>query len=106
MLISCRSNLLLGQAPNQHQNQSRLETYFSSSASPSLDSSLELSTHLSHALGDTSNGHGSQPRATGLNGTNTPKDLTSRIKVLEIFTLHVLPRNTEWDYAKSFIQNS
>jgi hypothetical protein len=26
--------------------------------------------------------------------------------VLEIFTLHVLPRNSEWDYAKSFISNS
>ena len=26
--------------------------------------------------------------------------------MLEIFTLHVLPRNQEWDYARSFIQNS
>lgn len=41
-----------------------------------------------------------------MNGTNTPKDLASRIKILELFTLHVLPRNEEWDYAKSFITNS
>lgn len=41
-----------------------------------------------------------------MNGTNTPKDLSSRIKILELFTLHVLPRNEEWDYAKSFIANS
>jgi hypothetical protein len=41
-----------------------------------------------------------------MNGTNTPKDLASRIKVLELFTLHVLPRNEEWDYAKSVIANS
>lgn len=41
-----------------------------------------------------------------MNGTNTPKDLSSRIKILELFTLHVLPRNGEWDYAKSFISNS
>ncbi|EXJ61560.1 hypothetical protein A1O7_01988 [Cladophialophora yegresii CBS 114405] len=95
------SNLLLGQAPNQQLNQSRLETYFSSSAHPTLEvGKLDLSTHLDRAL---SNG---QQSSTGLNGTNTPKDLTSRIKVLEIFTLHVLPRNSEWDYARSFIQNS
>ncbi|OQU99244.1 hypothetical protein CLAIMM_04906 [Cladophialophora immunda] len=90
------SNLLLGQAPDQKLNQSRLETYFSSSSQPDLD----LSAHLDHAL---SNGH---QHSTGLNGANTPKDLTSRIKVLEIFTLHILPRNGEWDYAKSFISNS
>ncbi|KAH0847785.1 hypothetical protein AYO21_03993 [Fonsecaea monophora] len=91
-----RSNLLLSQAPDQKINQSRLETYFSSSSQPDLD----LSAHLDHAL---SNGH---QHSSGMNGANTPKDLTSRIKVLEIFTLHVLPRNGEWDYAKSFISNS
>lgn len=89
----CRSNLLLGQAPDQKLNQSRLETYLSSS-----QNDLDISTHLSNAL---SNG-----RQPGMNGTNTPKDLASRIKVLELFTLHVLPRNEEWDYAKGFISNS
>lgn len=37
---------------------------------------------------------------------DTPKDLNSRIKILELFTLHVLPRNNEWDYARSFVSNS
>lgn len=37
---------------------------------------------------------------------DTPKDLNSRIKILELFTLHVLPRNNEWDYARSFVKNS
>lgn len=69
-----------------------METYLSSS--PDLDLSTQLNTAFSN---------GRQPR---LNGTNTPKDLASRIKVLEIFTLHVLPRNEEWDYANSFISNS
>ncbi|KAL2416617.1 hypothetical protein ABEF95_000609 [Exophiala dermatitidis] len=41
-----------------------------------------------------------------MDGTNTPKDLTSRIKIIEIFTLHVLPRNGEWDYARSVLTNS
>lgn len=59
---------------------------------------MDLPTELNNAL---SNG-----RQAGMNGTNTPKDLSSRIKILELFTLHVLPRNEEWDYAKSFITNS
>ena len=41
-----------------------------------------------------------------MNGADTPKELSSRLKILELFTLHVLPRNEEWDYARSFINNS
>lgn len=41
-----------------------------------------------------------------MNGTSTPKDLTSRIKIIELFTLHVLPKNKEWEYARSCISNS
>jgi hypothetical protein len=41
-----------------------------------------------------------------VNGAETPKELTSRLKILELFTLHVLPRNDEWDYARSFISMS
>jgi hypothetical protein len=41
-----------------------------------------------------------------MNGTSTPKDLNSRIKIIELFTLHVLPANAEWDYARSFVSNS
>jgi hypothetical protein len=40
------------------------------------------------------------------NDAETPKDLTSRVKILELFTLHVLPRNEEWEYARSFISMS
>jgi FtsZ-interacting cell division protein ZipA len=36
-------------------------------------------------------------------GTNTPRDLNSNIKLLELYTLHILPRNNEWDYAREFI---
>lgn len=39
-------------------------------------------------------------------GADTPKDLTSRIKIIELFTLHVLPRNDEWEYATEFINLS
>ncbi|KAK5069559.1 hypothetical protein LTR64_008240 [Lithohypha guttulata] len=85
------SNLLLAQAPNQSVNQARLETYLSSSPQGSIDFSSAFQ-----------NGHKSQTS----NGMNTPKDLNSRIKILELFVLHVLPANNEWDYARSFISNS
>lgn len=49
----------------------------------------------------------SQSRRRSLtNGASTPKDLTARLKILELFTLHVLPRNEEWDYARAFINGS
>ena len=87
-----RATLLLGQATSQELNQSRLETYLSSSSQPDLD----VSGHMSR----------SPSRRSRTNGTDTPKDLTSRLRILELFTLHVLPKNEEWDYAKSFINNS
>ena len=39
-------------------------------------------------------------------GTDTPRDLNTRIKLLELYTLHILPRNDEWDYAREFINMS
>ncbi|KKY18435.1 putative peroxin 26 [Phaeomoniella chlamydospora] len=84
------TTLLLGQASDQKSTQRRLETYLS--ASPDLD----FSSHLQR----------SPSRKSRNNGTNTPRDLSSRVKIVELFTLHVLPRNDEWDYARSFIMNS
>lgn len=51
-----------------------------------------------------SDGQGRKMPTSG--GTDTPKDLAARVKILEIFTLHVLPRNEEWDYAREFINMS
>ena len=39
-------------------------------------------------------------------GTSTPKDLAARVSIIELFTLHVLPRNGEWEYASEFINMS
>lgn len=39
----------------------------------------------------------------GGGGTDTPRDLNARVKILELYTLHVLLRNDEWDYARDFI---
>ena len=86
-----RATLLLGQASDQIMNQSCLETYLASSSQPDLD----ISKHLSHT----------PRRLSSANGTNTPKALTSRLRVVELFALHVLPRNEEWAYARSFINS-
>lgn len=42
----------------------------------------------------------------GTSGANTPRDLNARVKILELYTLHVLLRNNEWDYAREFITMS
>jgi hypothetical protein len=39
-------------------------------------------------------------------GADTPRDLNARVKILELYTLHVLLRNDEWDYAREFISAS
>jgi len=50
--------------------------------------------------------HIRRPDTFHASGTSTPRDLNQRLKILEIFTLYVLPRNQEWEYAKQFIQMS
>lgn len=86
--------MLLNHSPSQTTNQQRLETYLSSFGQPQLDIAEHLRT-------------GSQRQRTRpTNGTDTPKDLNSRVKIIELFTLHVLPRNEEWEYAREFISLS
>ncbi|KAJ4369423.1 hypothetical protein N0V86_009255 [Didymella sp. IMI 355093] len=86
------STLLLTHAPSQRLNQSKLETYLSATAHPTFD----ISSHLA------SPSYARRNSRTN-NGTDTPRDLNTRIKLLELYTLHVLPRNDEWDYAREFI---
>jgi DNA polymerase III alpha subunit (gram-positive type) len=89
-----RATLLLAHSPSQKLNQARLEAYLSAIANPSFD----ITSHLQ-----------SPPRlrrATSSPGTNTPRDLHTNLKLLELYTLHVLPRNGEWDYAREFIMMS
>ncbi|KAL3467733.1 hypothetical protein BJX64DRAFT_247330 [Aspergillus heterothallicus] len=86
--------LLLNHSPSQTVNQQRLETYLSSYGQPNLD----IEEHL--------NSPTSQQRHRVNGGTDTPKDLAARVRLIELFTLHVLPRNEEWDYAREFINLS
>lgn len=78
-------------------NQQRLETYLSSYGQPNLD--------LADRLQDAANGFEEQ-RISATSGADTPKDLEARVRIIELFTLHVLPRNEEWEYAQEFINMS
>jgi ribosomal protein L32E len=77
-------------------NQQRLENWLSASANPSFD----ISSHMQ------SSSYLQRRPSQHNNGTSTPRDLNTRLKVLELYTLHVLPRNEEWDYAREFISMS
>ncbi|KIW00647.1 uncharacterized protein PV09_07840 [Verruconis gallopava] len=87
------ATLLLTHSPSQKLNQQRLEAYFAAISQPSFDIAAHFSTPA----------RGFTRRPSGASGTNTPRDLQSNVKLLELYTLHVLPRNGEWDYAREFI---
>ncbi|EED22829.1 conserved hypothetical protein [Talaromyces stipitatus ATCC 10500] len=87
--------LLLTHSPSQTLNQQRLETYLSAYRQPDLDLAAYMENSASGSRRLTRNG-----------GTDTPKDLAARVKIIELFTLHVLPQNGEWDYAAEFIRLS
>lgn len=87
-----RATLLLAHARSQKVNQQRLESYLAASSTPNLDIASRLEE----------NRRGSRSPNKG-SGTDTPRDLNARVKILELYTLHVLLRNNEWDYAREFI---
>lgn len=83
------ATLLLGHMQNQKLNQQRIEAYLSASADAAQLAYLNegIATPMS-------------------NGTSSPKELTTRLKILELYSLHVLPANEEWEYAQQFIEMS
>lgn len=96
-----RATLLLTHARTQTLNQKRLENFLAASSSPNLDLANHFQSHTSPKL---SSRRGSPSKARS--GADTPRDLTARVKILELYTLHVLIRNNEWDYAREFISVS
>ncbi|KAH7076222.1 hypothetical protein FB567DRAFT_535733 [Paraphoma chrysanthemicola] len=92
------ATLLLTHSPSQRLNQQKLENYLSATANPTFD----ISSHMSSP----SYLQRRPSQRSTHNGTDTPRDLNTRIKLLELYTLHVLPRNEEWDYAREFITMS
>lgn len=92
------ATLLLTHSPDQRLNQSRLETYISATSNPNFNiSQAQMSGNTLTRRHSNSSHH---------NGTSTPRDLNTRLKILELYTLHILPRNQEWQYARDFIAMS
>lgn len=82
------ATLLLGHMPDQRMNQGRLESYLASSEDAAAGGvlgydgvSTPMSTHSA-----------------------SPKALQARVKVLELYALHVLPEVGEWEYAREFVE--
>lgn len=98
-----RATILLAHARNQKLNQKRLEAYLAASTTPNLDISDKFGP-ASSRLPRVQTRYQSPARATS--GADTPRDLNARVKILELYTLHVLIRNNEWDYAREFISVS
>lgn len=90
---------MLAHARTQQLNQQRLENYLAASRTPNLD----ISDRFDHS-GPIGRARRASPSKSA--GTNTPRDLNARVKILELYTLHVLLRNDEWDYAREFISMS
>ncbi|EEP80046.1 conserved hypothetical protein [Uncinocarpus reesii 1704] len=93
--LNHRATLLLNHSPTQTLNQERLEHYLSSSGLPDFD----IEAHIQK-----SSPTSRKQRIASSRGADTPKDLTIRVRLVELFTLHVLPRNGEWEYAREFIR--
>ncbi|MCJ1451172.1 hypothetical protein MMC28_001507 [Mycoblastus sanguinarius] len=89
------ATLLLAQSSNQTSNQQYLETYLSASSNPSLD----LTDHFNAA----DSLHGQTNGRISHNGTDTPRDVNARTKIIELYSLHVLPQNGDWEFARNFI---
>lgn len=98
---SISATILLAHARDQKLNQHKLEAYLAASNTPNLDVAGRLAESANSPV---SNRYRSP--AKGASGANTPRDLNARVKILELYTLHVLLRNNEWDYAREFISVS
>ncbi|KAI4230412.1 MAG: hypothetical protein L6R36_000041 [Xanthoria steineri] len=99
-VVTNLATLLLSHSTSQTTNQQYLETYLASS---DLANGSTLADSTGSPKRRSRSRHQEQPT---VNGTDTPRELASRLKILELYILHVLPANDEWDYAKEFIQMS
>ncbi|KAI1094653.1 hypothetical protein F5B19DRAFT_444160 [Rostrohypoxylon terebratum] len=96
------ATLLLAHAKSQAVNQKRLENYLAASTTPNLDISQRLEESQAPRFSSRRRSHSKGVAS----GADTPRDLNARVKILELYTLHVLLRNNEWDYAREFISAS
>lgn len=113
-----RATLLLTHSSSQKLNQQRLETYLATS--PLFFSSFnnfddgageyrtsDVAPNLASSRSSSSpDASKTSPSLTSTEKTKVPSrhDLDLALKIVELYALHVLPRNDEWEYAREFIQ--
>ncbi|KAL8689324.1 MAG: hypothetical protein Q9224_004665, partial [Gallowayella concinna] len=95
-VVTNLATLLLSQSASQTTNQQHLETYLATS---------DLSI-VEPPTTPTRQSRGRHKEQRPIDDTNTPRELASRLKILELYILHVLPVNDEWEYAKDLIRMS
>ncbi|KAK3953586.1 hypothetical protein QBC32DRAFT_323387 [Pseudoneurospora amorphoporcata] len=100
------ATLLLGHAKAQTLNQKRLENYLAAARTPNLDLTDRLSGPGASSASPARRLRSSSKSGVPGHGADTPRDLNARVKILELYTLHVLPRNDEWACAREFINMS
>jgi len=84
------ATLLLGHMVDQRANQARLEAFLASSED---------------AAGAGGGFGGYDGVSTPMSSHSvSPKALQARVKVLELYALHVLPEVGEWEYAREFVE--
>ncbi|KAL8873586.1 MAG: hypothetical protein Q9174_000978 [Haloplaca sp. 1 TL-2023] len=96
-VVTNLATLLLTHSATQSTNQEHLETYLATSDLPNethgdpFDSSNDRSRprHQEHSMNAS---------------IISPRALASRLKILELYILHVLPANSQWEYAREFVQ--
>lgn len=96
-----RATLLLAQSPSQQTNQQRLESYLSASPTYAF---LNDSIHFDSPKETNDRVNIRDPYVD--DKTSNPRNLASRLKILELYTLHVLPRNEEWECAREVLLHS
>ncbi|KAB5570169.1 peroxin 26 [Coniochaeta sp. 2T2.1] len=100
------ATLLLAHARTQTLNQKRLESYLAAANTPNLDLSGRFGNIHSAEPSPARHRSPHKGKSNLPSGAATPRDLNARVKILELYTLHVLLRNDEWDYAREFISMS
>ncbi|KAL9576128.1 MAG: hypothetical protein Q9212_007363, partial [Teloschistes hypoglaucus] len=105
-VVTNLATLLLSHSASQSTNQEQLETYLATSdlphAPPPSSKSKDPFATPTNSPKNNSYRESSPPTTNG--ATNTPHALASRLKILELYILHVLPANAQWEYARDFIQ--
>ncbi|KAL8690790.1 MAG: hypothetical protein Q9218_003839 [Villophora microphyllina] len=100
-VVTNLATLLLSHSASQSANQEYLETYLATSDLPhgTMNNADPFATPKNSPK------NSRRDRSPPTNGAiNTPHALASRLKILELYILHVLPANSQWDYARDFIQ--